>query len=369
MHIVIDARIISSTTGRYVERLLHYLETLDTINTYTVLVRQKDATYWRPTNPNFRTEIADFAPYSFAEQIGLLKQLNALKADLVHFTAPHQPILYKGVKVTTIHDLTLLKTYNSDKNWIIYHLKQLVGRFVFWRVARTSRHIITDANFTRQEIMQKWSINKNSITSIYLAGEVRSTKQKTYPLPSRNFILYVGQQSDYKNIKRLGEAHQKLLETHPDLHLVLAGKIDAAAGNNKMYFESKKYRQIIFTGFVEDEELNWLYQNARSYVFSSLMEGFGLPGLEAMANKLPVASSNATCLPEVYGDAAIYFDPLDTDAMARAIGEILDNNALYETLIEKGLQQVQKYSWEKTARETLAVYEKVLGISTNSSER
>src|SRR6478735_8523535 len=110
MHIAIDARIINSSTGRYVERLLHYLQEIDTVNRYTILVRQKDKDYWQPTANNFTTKVADFADYSFAEQIGFKQLLNELKPDLVHFCMPQQPVLYTGKSVTTIHDLTLLNT-------------------------------------------------------------------------------------------------------------------------------------------------------------------------------------------------------------------------------------------------------------------
>src|SRR3990167_9724645 len=130
-HIAIDARIINSSTGRYVERLIHYLEKVDTENTHSILVRTKDLDFYKPTNPRFVIEEANFSDYSFNEQLGLLKLLNKLKPDLVHFCMPQQPILYRGKHVTTVHDLNLLKTYNSDKNWLVFHAKQLVGRFVF----------------------------------------------------------------------------------------------------------------------------------------------------------------------------------------------------------------------------------------------
>lgn len=117
----------------------------------------------------------------------------------------------------------------------------------------------------------------------------------------------------------------------------------------------------MFTGFVEDEELNWLYQNTSAYVFASLSEGFGLPGLEAMIQGAPVVSSNATCLPEVYGDAAHYFNPLDTDDMAEKINDVLTNPSLRQKLIQNGKVQAKKYSWEKMAKETLLHYKKALG--------
>ena len=117
---------------------------------------------------------------------------------------------------------------------------------------------------------------------------------------------------------------------------------------------------MIFSGYVTDQELAGLYKNASLYVFPSLSEGFGLPPLEAMSHNLPVASSNATCLPEILGDAAIYFDPRNTDDMARAMLKVLTDQKLADELVRKGKAQVKKYSWKKTAKQTLDMYLRVL---------
>lgn len=355
-HIAIDARIIKSSTGRYVERLLHYLEKTDSDNDYTILVRAKDKDYYVPTNPRFTVKVADFADYSFSEQIGFKKLLDSLSPDLVHFCMPQQPVLYTGKHVTTIHDLTLLKTYNSDKNWLVFHAKQLVGRFVFKHVAKSSSHIIAISEYTKQDILNFVSVPAEKITVTLEAADVIDTTPVAYEHPFKQFIMYVGSQSDYKNIRRLGDAHQKLLATHPDLGLILVGKVNDSAKINQAYFEKQGYKNILFTGFVSDEELAWLYSNTSAYVFPSLMEGFGLPGLEAMGYGAPVASSDATCLPEINGDAAVYFDPLSVDDMVKSIASILDDQTLKESLVKKGYAQFKKYSWERMAQQTHAVY-------------
>lgn len=355
-HIVIDARIINSSTGRYVERLLFYLQQVDVINKYTVLVREKDRDYWKPTALNFSVKIADFDNYSFAEQTGFKKLLDSLSPDLIHFCMPQQPVGYKGKTITTFHDLTLVKTYNSDKNWLVYHLKQFIGKRVFKKVAHTSDHIIAISDFTKKELIAFADIPEEKVSVIYQAGETASGASTPFPLPFTKYILYVGQQSDYKNIKRLGDAHQKILARFPDLGLVLAGKKNASALRNEQYFTSKGYQNIVFTDFISDEQLNWLYAHSSAYVFPSLMEGFGLPGLEAMAHGAPVVSSNATCLPEIYGDAAHYFDPTNTDDMVRAISDVLTNEQLKTQLVSAGFIQMKKYSWKRTAQQTHALY-------------
>jgi glycosyltransferase involved in cell wall biosynthesis len=356
MHIVIDARIINSTTGTYVERLIYYLQKIDTTNRYTILVPTKDLRYITPTNPNFTLLAADFANYSFAEQTKFKSFLDSLDVDLVHFCMPQQPLGYKGTHVTTVHDLTLLKTYNSDKNWLVFHAKQLIGRYLFKKIGKTSQHIITPTQFTKDEYVRYAGIPKNKVTVTYEAADVFVDTLQPYSHPYKKFILYVGQQSDYKNIRRLGDAHQKLLSKHPDLGLILVGKKNDSALKNERYFASKNYKNILFTGFVSNEERDWLFTQCSTYAFPSLMEGFGLPGLEAMGHGAPVASSNATCLPEVYGDAAHYFNPKDTADIARAIDDVLTDEKLRAKLIKKGTQQIKKYSWERMARQTHSIY-------------
>jgi glycosyltransferase involved in cell wall biosynthesis len=355
-HIAIDARIINSSTGRYVERLLHYLQKVDTVNDYTVLVLEKDKNFWQPTADNFSVVVANFKQYSIGEQYGFKRLLDNLSPDLVHFCMPQQPVLYTGKKVTTIHDLTLLKVYNSDKNWLVYHFKQAVGRFVFKRVIATSAHIITPSDFSKNAVIAFSKQAEGKITTTYLAADLSTDAPEPYSLPFKQFIMYVGQQSDYKNLQRLGAAHQRLIKKYPDLGLVLVGTLNDSAKMNQAFFTDKNYKNIVFTDYVPDAQLNWLYSEAIAYVFPSLMEGFGFPGLEAMGHGAPVVSSNATCLPEIYGDAAHYFDPNDTTDMARAIDEVIDNELLRKELIKEGHVRFKTYSWLETAKQTQQIY-------------
>ena len=361
MHIAIDARIMNSSTGRYVERLVHYLEEIDIENDYSILMRKKDLSFYTPKNPRFTIREADFPDYSFSEQIGFKKLLDTLKPDLVHFCMPQQPVLYRGKKVTTVQDLTLLKTYNSDKNFLIYKTKQFVGRFVFQYIARSSIKVIVPTKFTGQEYRDFSHIEPEKMVQIYDAADKTNLAPVPYePLDGRTYIMYVGSESDYKNIRRLIKAHQKLLEKHPGLKLALVGKLTGKNGipaaRNKSWSEKNQNRNVIFTDYVSDEQLAWLYTHCAAYVFPSLMEGFGLPGLEAMLYGAPIASSNATCLPEVYGDAAIYFDPFDVNNIADTVDQILVNPNLKQDLINKGYEQTKKYSWRRMAEETHAVY-------------
>lgn len=359
-HIALDVRFINSGTGTYAVKMLEYLQQIDSVNRYTVIVPEKDLDYWRPTADNFTLLGVDIPMYSLREQFAYKHILDNLNADLVHFVMPQQPLLYRGKKLTTIMDMTLLKTYNSDKNWLIYHIKQLVGKFVWKRIAHTSDYLTAISANTKREYQEFTGVSDDKISVIYPAAEVLVGNLTPYDVPFRRFIVYVGQQPDYKNIRRLGEAHQKLLDKHPDLGLVLVGRMNADTQANKEYFEAQQYKNIHFTGFIPDTQRDWLYTQAAAYVFPSLMEGFGLPPLEAMAYGTPVVSSNASCMPEILGEAAEYFDPLDTDAMAAAIERVLSDDKLRATLIKRGHQQVAKYSWRELAEQTHQLYMRLL---------
>lgn len=360
MTIAIDARIINSTTGRYVERLLHYLQEIDSQNNYLVLVRQQDRDYFKPTSPNFKIVIADFANYSFDEQIGLATLLQKLKPDLVHFCMPQQPLLYTGPAITTVHDLNLLRiTTNDDMGPAELAVKKQIFRGLLYMVARRAKHIITPTQYTKQDLL-KFSGIKPAKVTVTLEGGLEIT---TKPTPIKKyqgvkFIMCVGRAEPYKNNRGLIKAHQMLLKKHPDLRLVIVGKIDTLRQSDIKWVKQNGYKNVDFTGFVSDQQAAWLYGNCQAYVFASYMEGFGLPALEAMTYGAPVVSSNATCLPEVCGPAAHYFDPGSIDDMTRAIEDVLINKTLRKKLIAAGAVQHKKYSWERMAEQTLNVYKK-----------
>lgn len=359
--IVIDAREYSTSTGRYINRLLHYLDQLDHEHDFTVLLKPHDMEKAVFTNPKFTKIACLYKEFTFAEQLGLLKQVNGLKPDLVHFGKDHQPVLYRGITVTTMHDLTTLRFTNPDKHLVVYKTKQAVYRWVVRRVARKSNAIITPTEFVKQDIMRFTGVQPGKITvTLEAADPITDKPEPVAEVQDKRFIMYIGRPTPHKNLERLIAAFQLLKGQHPDLHLVLAGKLDNNYQVIKQKTESEQIANIIFTGFISDGQLRWLYEHCEAYVFPSLSEGFGLPGLEAMSHGAPVVSSNATCLPEVHGDAAHYFDPLDTQAMADAINEVLSDKQLRERLIAAGHDQVTKFSWQRMTEQTLAVYNQTL---------
>lgn len=363
-HIVIDARELRTTTGRYVERLLYYLQEVDTDRShrYTVLLKPKDMDGWEPTSKRFVKVACPFKEFTFAEQIGLLGQLLQLHPDLVHFPMVQQPILYRGRVVTTMQDLTTLRFVNPSKNKFVFKVKQSVYHWVNRIAARKSAAIITPSEYVKDDVARHMHANSRKITVTYEAGDsIASSPEPMEEFVDKLYIMYVGRPQPHKNLDRLIDAFAVLKQTHPNLHLVLAGKRDTLFRRHERETNQKGIPDVHFTGFVSDGQLRWLYEHCAAYVFPSLSEGFGLPALEAMAHGAPVASSNATCLPEIYGDAAHYFDPLDIEAMAKAIGDILDKPALRTRLIAEGKKQYKKYSWRRMAEQTLAIYKQTIG--------
>jgi glycosyltransferase involved in cell wall biosynthesis len=359
MRIVIDAREFSTSSGRYVERLVTYLQKIDHKNDYYILLKSQDFERWEPVSANFNKVRCDIKEFTFSEQLALRKQIKSLKPDLVHFAFAQQPILYRGKVITTIHDLTTLRFYNPSKNFVIFKIKQLVYGKVIKRAVRKSVSVITPTNFVKDDVANYSNINPGKVTVTYESADPITENAEVFKgLANKKFIMYIGRPTPHKNLPRLIEAFTILKKQYPELKLVLAGKKDSNYIQIDNQTKQDGIKDIIFTDFISDGQLKWLYQNCAAYVFPSLSEGFGLPGLEAMQCGAVVASSDATCLPEVYGDAALYFDPLDSSDMARAIATAMDDEKLRSELISKSKVLLQKYSWEKMAKQTLAIYEK-----------
>jgi len=272
-----------------------------------------------------------------------------------------QPIMYRGKVVTTMNDLTTVRFRNPSKNWLVFTAKQLVYKWVNKIVAHKSKELLTFTEFVKNDVAKFTRTNSRKITVTYLAADAIEAKPELVEgLEDQQFIMYVGRPLPHKNLERLIEAFVLVRQAYPGLHLVLAGKQDVLYKRIAKQVEQNQFKNVIFTNFISDGQLRWLYEHTQAYVFPSLSEGFGLPGLEAMLSGAPVVSSNATCLPEVYKDAAQYFDPLNVQDIAAAISKVLSDDKLRSQLIQRGKVVASKYSWDKTAEQTLEVYNRVL---------
>ena len=362
-HIVIDARIRQSSTGRYIDRLLEHLQKIDSKHRYTVLLAPKDG--WQPSSKRFtakhiRTPIFSFNPL---QQLVLSWQLYQLRPNLVHFgMTGHAPLFYFGHQITTTHDLTMFKYTRRGRlprsvHWVrmrAYHLLVWVGH----RMAKT---IIVPTEYVRDAVAKYHLFTNRKIVVTYEASEPPLQVKPVRPdYAPDEYIMYVGSSFPHKNLRRLIRALDILNNDYPNLRLLLVGKQELHGKRLQKWVKDRGIQNVVFTGFVSDTELKWLYEHCKAYIFPSLSEGFGLPGLEAMTYGAPVISSNATCLPEVYGEAAQYFDPEKTEEIAQAINKVLKSEKLRNELVAKGYKQIKKYSWTKMAEQTLSVYEDVL---------
>jgi len=360
--IVIDARESGTSTGRYVDKLIEYLYALKPDHRIIILTKTLRVDFMKKVAPTFEIVESNFKEFTFAEQLGFLRQLKSLRPDLVHFTMTQQPVLYKGEKVTTIHDLTTARFDNPAKNAFIYRFKQAVYRYVINQVAKSSAQLITPSKYVKEDVARFTKVNPNKITVTYEAADkITAMPEPVERLRGKKFIMYVGRPTPHKNLPKLIEAFAVLRNQNPELILALAGKTDKNyQAVQELVVKKRMSDSVVFTGFISEGQLRWMYEKTAAYVFPSLSEGFGLPALEAMAHGAPVASSNATCLPEVYGDAAHYFNPLDTQDMAVKIAAVINNATLRQELIEKGRAQSKSYSWKDMAEQTLSVYDKAI---------
>jgi glycosyltransferase involved in cell wall biosynthesis len=272
-----------------------------------------------------------------------------------------QPVFYRGRVVTTMHDLTTARFRNPDKNPIVFIIKQQIYKWVNKKVARKSTAIMTPTKYVKDDVVDFTHVDPEKVVVTYEAADLIPDKPAPVKaVEGKPFIMYVGRPTPHKNLGRLIDAFDILRKTRPELYLVLVGKTDSNYEQHAEYAKRRKIPNIIFTDFINEGQLRWLYEHCSAYVFPSLSEGFGLPAVEAMVHGAPVVASTTTCIPEVLGGAASYFDPLNIDDMAMKIAEVVDDPILREDLSSKGKVQAATYSWDHMAKQTLDVYNKAL---------
>jgi len=221
--------------------------------------------------------------------------------------------------------------------------------------------IIAISNCTKNDLIELYKIPAEKIEVVYLAASInkqKAAKKGKFNLPEK-YILYVGNRDFYKNFNSFILAIEPLLKDNPDLLLIAAGGGMFNKDELKL-FESRNLKDKVLHRIASDTSLATLYSNALAFIFPTLYEGFGIPALEAMNCDCPVVMSNTSSLPEVGGDAAIYFDPTKIADMTEKIGSVIFNKELREDLIKKAVIQRNKFSFEKTALDTKKIYEKLL---------
>lgn len=367
--------------GRYVRNLVTELQAVDRRNEYIIFLLQKDFDSVSFLASNFTKVVADVRWYTFAEQTRLLKIYNEQNLDLLHVPHFNVPLLYRKPFIVTIHDLTIThfaSLRSTTLPWFLWKIKRFGYHLVLWVAITRARKILTVSNFVKQEILKNYgnipetkvSVTLEAVEQEFMARAVVLRNEDTFIAKTKarhgitkQYLLYVGNAHPHKNIERLLRVFSQVqAKLEGNIQLVIVGKEDFFLERVKAEAKAQNLEQnVIFTGFVPDDELVALLKGAAAFVFPSLAEGFGIPPLEAMAVGTPVIASNATSLPEVCGDAAYYINPTDEDDMARKIMDVLTQAELRLTLMQNGYERVKAFSWQRLANETLREYEHAVG--------
>jgi len=299
----------------------------------------------------------------FYEQFILPLQIKTKKIDLLHSLGYIQPIFVSCKSVVTIHDLNYMNIgeYMSP-------LRRNILKYFITRSARRSDHIITVSNFSKNQIVKTLNIPPNKISVTYNSIKRRPDLTLEFDILAKEYnikkpyIFALGSLSPHKNMERLVEAFLILKKGRKFKgQLVIAGHIPKMKDNVDSLIRIMGLKNdIVTTGYVSDLHISTLYKNAEIFVFPSLYEGFGIPVLEAFYYGIPVACSNVSAIPEIAGDAAVYFNPKDSYDIANAIDYLFNNKEERFYIISKGRERLNLFTWENAADMTIKVYQNIL---------
>jgi len=357
-----------SGTGRYITELARWLPQLD--EDLELIVAWPSHVLHPAIGPEMRVSIVSVnAQNSLARlyhQHGLNSVLRSSKADIVHYPANYAPRLAapgRAKVVLTVHDLSFMR----EPGWYRWN-RAAYYRYAARNSVQLAHRIIADSYATAIDLDTILKTPQDNIDIVPLgvgepfgptSAEQQATVRQLYGLPEQ-FFLYVGTIEPRKNLVRLIEAWSKIAANLP-YDLVIAGregwKCRPVRDAAKI---SPHAGRINFPGFIKAEDLPALLGAARTFVWPSLWEGFGLPPLEAMACGTPVVSSNRSSIPEALGDAALLVDPRNVEHLAAAMRDAAANEPLREGLIQAGLARAATFTWRRTAQLTVAAYRRAM---------
>jgi glycosyltransferase involved in cell wall biosynthesis len=369
----INATVISAQyagAGAYAFNLVKQLAAIDKDHRYIVFANADMVRQWNIHSGNFL-----FVPVSIKrpllrmiwEQLILPLHIKKYRITIMHCPHYSVPVFGNCTKVVTFHDVSLITMphlHLTSKHWFF-------SKMMAW-ASHHAKAIIAVSQSTKNDVAKLFDIDLRAIHVVHeacntsfmpiqdkLAVQRICTK---YGIPAGEFILFVGMLEPRKNIVTLLRAYKTMLQKGLKLLLVIAGRKGWMYDDiYKTVKELSLENQVVFTGYVDDIDLPFIYNGATCFVYPSLYEGFGIPVLEAMACGVPVITSNVSSMPEIAGDAALLVDPIDADGLCTAMCKLIEDNVLRHTLGEKGIARARDFSWEKMARETVTVYDCVMG--------
>lgn len=374
MKIGIDARFLTHPQEggfkTYTENIVHGLTAFDQTNEY-ILYTDRPWENALQLGPNFRINIVS-GPGPIREQFNLPLAMSRDGVDVAHFLCNTAPIRKQSKSVLTVHDIIPCLPHDRPASGGGRRFSAMVRywRCVMPRAARCADRVITISQSSKSDICSVFGVSEGRISVVPtglhpdfqpITDQIALDKvHKNYHLPER-FIMGFISSDPRKNSSRLLAAASIVESKLSDVGLVL---VCASGAARELVLEASARKdlplpRITLISHVPRKDLVALYNLAEALAFPSLYEGFGLPVIEAMACGTPVITSNTSSLPEVAGDAALLVDPTDTDALAEALTAAMVNQTIRTQLISKGIKRAAVFSWERTARETLAVYEQV----------
>jgi len=341
----------SSGIGSYIRHLVpRVVRSLPEARFY-LLGRPEEMEKWKGFALGPRVKWVETASpiFSIAEQLELARKIPK-DADLFWSPNYNFPILFRGKLLVTVHDIFHL----ANPQYVHGVHRKLYAWFMFRRLIRRADALLCVSHFTQNELLRLAGGDRRKMTVVHNGVDSAWFKATMGKRPKvKPYLLFVGNVKPHKNLGRLLEAFELLKNKIPH-DLVLVGKKDGfITGDAEVVRRAEGFgKRVRFAGILDDEQLRRLYGSADLLVFPSLYEGFGLTPLEAMASGTPVASSCSASLPEVCGDAVLYFDPHHSEDIAEKVLKLIKDQKLRNALKKKGLRRAKSFSWNKSAAET-----------------
>lgn len=353
-------------SNQYAFELIKAIHSLDNKNQYTVFLPTPPLADLPPEKKNWRYQVV--GPSKFWNVFGLPWALwrQGPKPEVVFNPGHYSPLFYPGSLVVSIMDLGYLRFPQQFTKPTLFKLK-------FWTALsiRRASHIFAISETTKNDIIKYYQVESKKVTVTYPGYDrnkfkVQGLKFKTEEVKKKyrikgDYILFLGTLKPSKNIEGLLEGFKKL-KNQKKPKLVIAGRKGWLYG--EIFKKVKKLgieREVIFTGFVEEDDVPFLMAGAKTYVLPSFWEGFGIPVIEAMACGTPVVVAKAGSLPEIVDKAGILVNPREPESIARGIEKVLYHISIYDMYRKRGLEQAKKFSWQDCARKTIKILEKVGG--------
>ncbi len=370
MRIAIDIRKINQFgVGTYIWNLVRNLGELDPANEYLLIGSHQNFHELGPLPGNFKQLYEPSAETLWQDHVSIPFALRRHNVDVVHVPHHEAPLFNSSRLVVTIHDCVHLLFPDEEASKFRNYRSYLRTK----RVVESAKHVLTVSKSTKEDLINIFELPDSRISIVHNAlderfafahtPEERKHVLERYQLKDP-FILYSGKIRPHKNLHRLIEAFAVLKselvedERYKNLKLIIIGdELSKHQYLRLTVIRSGAQQDVRFFGFVPYPILRVFYQSAALFAFPSLYEGFGLPPLEAMANRTPVIASNTSSLPEVLEDAAVLVNPENVFDIARGMKLILSDDVLRQKLVQKGLEQVAKFSWKVAAQKVLETYE------------